>query len=343
MLNVVDLSPDLRSLASFFASSPWTIGVGVRDLGLLECIKAQCRLALLVESNPRYVDRFQDEELVPKQHHHDFVQALLGADEGAVPWYNYNDSRFDGPLPIEVFQQQYPNLQLRSISQHPLLRLDRIGLDWLDRAVSSREKQSGLLLVVAVQPLAILQGAISLLQWFETVLLLPPEFPSLDAITVGLDQQALDVEALLLSHHFACDPGTRDSLQIWRYQPIKALQADLRASQDFLAQSQQRCDDLQRERDALLQQLEELHLHNSRLAEYRDHLEASQLTLRTQLDESFVAQQHLQDNHDRLERDNRELKGRQQELTVLAERASEDWALLSDRFLTMSDSYNRSV
>lgn len=341
MLCVADLSPDIQPIAPFLAATPWAIAVGVRQGELWDCLQEQCKLALLIESNPRYADRFRDDSLENLKYKFEVIEALIGPDHGVVPWFSYNDCRFDGPLPLEAFQQNYPNLLLRTIGQHPVVRLDVIAQYWLERMVSTREKASGLLLIQSPQPLAILQGAFSLFPWLGSILLLPSEFHSLGQLAAGLDPQMEAVEALLKSHHFASAPSTTEAIRIWHHQPIKALQAELNTAQSSLQQSEQDCDALKAERDNLLRQLEDMQLHNSRLADYRDHLESYQRTLQTQLDESQSAHQLLQQSHEQLESENLELKRRQQELIVLVERASEDLAHLSDRFFAMPDPLGR--
>ena len=340
ILKVADRTPHAPWMPAFASGPSWTIAVGVRQRDLLDWLLGQNRPVLFIEPNERFADRLRQEGLDKWTDLYELVEVSLGSDKTEIPWYSYNDSRFDGPASLQVFQQNYPNLMVQATVQRPQDRLDAVAVDWLERQLLRRVQACGLLLIESDHPLAILQGANSLVPWLGSIVLLPAH-PHGHGHGLGQGQQTLDqdqaLDALLKAAHFSPDQDVSNGLLVWRVQPERALQTELQAVQAFLSESQLEQDNLKVERDQLLQQLEELHLHNGRLAEYRDHLETTQLSLLTQLEASQSCLQDLQRSHDQLEIENQELRFRQQELTVLVESSCQELAQLSDCLLAMPE------
>jgi len=335
---VADLTPDAPSMPAFALGAPWTIAVGVRQKPLLDWLLGQDRPVLFIEPNQSFADRLRQDGLEKRKGSLELVDVALGSETTEIQWYSYNDCRFDGPTPLEVFRPNYPNLMLQSSVQRPQARLDDVALDWLKSQQLSQEMACGLLVIEAAQALPLLQGANSLFPWLASIVLRPSHLHTPRQGPQNLEQEQA-LHGLLAAAHFGPEPGLDGSqgFKAWRIQPQGAAHVGLQEGQALLSESHGELHTLKVQRDELLRQLEEMHVHNGRLAEYRDLLETDRLTLSTQLQESQACLQDLQSSHDQLQSENQELRRRQQELIVLVESSCQDLAQLSDRLLAMPE------
>lgn len=127
------------------AAPPWQVLIGAFDPEQIEAELAAGAPLLLVPNNPdRAVELARQFQERPQGRLH-FSRELIGAEDGEVCWYRYNDPRFDGVSPPEALLPRVANLRLRDRALRRVVRLDSLIHGWAhqDPALAERVSAGG--------------------------------------------------------------------------------------------------------------------------------------------------------------------------------------------------------
>lgn len=115
------------------AAPPWQVLIGAFDPEHIEAELAAGAPLLLVPNNPdlavSLARQFQER---PEGRLH-FSRELIGAEDGEVCWYRYNDPRFDGVSPPDELLPRVANLRLRDLALRRVARLDSLIHGWANQ------------------------------------------------------------------------------------------------------------------------------------------------------------------------------------------------------------------
>lgn len=123
------------------AASPWCVVVGRPTPQLLAQVQ-RCAGPLLVVVPDAAVQEHLERQLCPWPERMELRVCCVGATAAEVDWFVFNDSRFNGTVPLEKLRPSYPNLQLLGEEKRQQLPLATL----LEEA--SPERSRGLVVLV---------------------------------------------------------------------------------------------------------------------------------------------------------------------------------------------------
>jgi hypothetical protein len=196
------------------------LAVDLQDQQLIRQLATGTRSARLLISPAYPVSAAPGEtgNLMPEGWEH--LPVLVGASNQEVEWYQYNDSRFNGRLPVEHWQQKIPNLRQRRRWSVQQQKLADLIAEWEPDPL--RQPANLLLLIESVDPLQVLDGAGPLLDHLSLLAVRHPE----DGLEGG--------------------SASADGWQVWQGRSLKSLLAMLRRNRSMAVRKLRQESHLQR-------------------------------------------------------------------------------------------------
>ncbi|WP_411869765.1 hypothetical protein [Vulcanococcus limneticus] len=194
---------------------------------------------------------------------------VLGAEDGDVCWYRYNDARRDGTTSPERLQVLWPNLRLEGLELRPTRRLDAVLRVWLEQAAADAS-QPGLLWLPATVAPSVLAGAGAFLERLASIWL------EGTSVAAGLDTE------LVAWLEASCHRLERDgpSRQLWRLDGQRLLERRLLVLTQQYEALQMRCEELEVQLSAQTAQMAEQDQQREALQVRVDELQG-QLSVQT--------------------------------------------------------------
>ena len=235
------------------AAAPWCVVVGRPSPGVLVQIQ-QCAGPVLVVVPDLELQERLEQLIDPWPEHLHLRVACVGPDVSEVDWWLFNDSRFNGLIPLGHWLQDYPNLRLvgqERRQQQPLAAL-------LEDQLTAQQRG---LLVVADEPdccIASLAGLGTKAEWIAALAVMP--------LRDGVDPAVVDHLLAQTACLKAISQGGDDLL--WRFDLNQQL-ALVEAERDLLLKERNA---LAVERDALIKEQAQLDRELDALVNERDAL-----------------------------------------------------------------------
>jgi uncharacterized coiled-coil DUF342 family protein len=202
-------------------------------------------------------------------------EASLSGNKQNGPWFEYNDSRLNGPVDPTIWSRVYPNSRLlcsrEQAYQTLQMSLDQWAAHWTSNERLQAIQLGGKLVIRQGDPLAILSGTG---EWIDTFSEVVVDIPSADLIW----GEAID--NVLREQDFSRQTAG-----------ITCWQRDIRLSR--IKTLDRRIEQLIKENAALLQERETLHADRAQLVQERDILAAKKDHMSSELQAVHAQKDHI--------------------------------------------------
>jgi hypothetical protein len=256
-------------MEQLLAEAAWLALVGAVQISHLQ-LAGRCEMPLLlVPPDQAAADALIEAWPEPWPTHWSCQPQWVGAEGGDQPWYRYSDPRLDGPLPLGVWREHYPNLQLDGMELRPQVCLEEALAAW-----PASEADGGGLLLVGLDGAVIGAGMEPITARLHQLLWWPGE---------PTGALAPPAEAALLEAALVPDTATPvpSPALAWRRDPLHHQLTRLQRERDGLAAER---NGLVAERDGLLAERDALAAERDGVAAERDGLEQRLQLINQELD-----------------------------------------------------------